>query len=430
MIILFIASILNQFFSVLYQDIHNELKRLAISLITIMSDNTASTEQTEYEQIEKWDDLDINPLVLRGIYSYGFESPSPIQKKAIRPMVKKRDIIAQAQSGTGKTGCFTIGTLSNIDTSKNEVQAMILSPTRELSQQTKSVLDSLGNFMKNLRTQLLIGGTSTDECIKQLKENTPHVVIGCPGRVYDMLRRKKIKQSTLRLIVLDEADEMLSSGFKEQVYNIFQYMPSEIQVALFSATMPGDLVTLTDKFMRNPIKVLVKAEQLTLEGIAQFYVAVDDDAIKYECLKDIYSSISLSQCIIYCNSVKRVQDLHDAMVSDNFPVCQIHSSMSKEDRSNSYKEFKSGRYRVLISSNVTARGIDVQQVNTVINFDLPKCVHTYLHRIGRTGRWGRKGVGINFITKRDIRKLKEIEAHYKTIIKEMPSNWTDSLTRI
>lgn len=395
-----------------------------------MTDETASTNQPEYKPIEKWDEMDCDPLVLRGIYAYGFEHPSPIQKKAITPMIAKRDIIAQAQSGTGKTGCFTVGTLQNIDTSKNEVQAMILSPTRELSQQTKNVLDSLGTFIKGLRTQLLIGGTSTDECIKQLRENTPHVVIGCPGRVYDMLRRKKIKQHTLKLIVLDEADEMLSSGFKEQVYNIFQYMPGEIQVALFSATMPHDLISLTDKFMRNPVKVLVKTEKLTLDGIAQFYVSVDDDSVKYECLKDIYSSISMSQCIIYCNSVKRVQDLHDAMISDNFPVCQIHSGMSKEERATGYNDFRKGKHRVLISSNVTARGIDVQQVSTVINFDLPKCVHTYLHRIGRTGRWGRKGVGINFVTKRDIRKLKEIESHYQTEIKAMPLNWAEGLNSV
>lgn len=392
-----------------------------------MSDTMEPNQTTVNKSIESWDELECDPHILRGIYSYGFEKPSPIQKKAIVPMTSKRDIIAQAQSGTGKTGCFTIGTLANIDTNKKEVQAMILSPTRELSQQTKSVLDSLGVFMKGLKTQLLIGGTSTDECIKQLQDDTPQIVVGCPGRVYDMLRRKKIKQSTLRLIVLDEADEMLSSGFKEQVYNIFQYMPSEIQVALFSATMPNDLVTLTDKFMRNPIKVLVKAEQLTLEGIAQYYIAVDGDDVKYECLKDIYSSISVSACIIYCNSVKRVQDLYDAMVSDNYPVCQIHSGMSKEDRAESYREFKSGKQRVLISSNVTARGIDVQQVSTVINFDLPKCIHTYLHRIGRSGRWGRKGIGINFVTKRDIRKLKEIEAHYQTQVREMPLNWAENI---
>ena len=396
------------------------------------SNTTPPTEQdnievSENHPIEEWDDLDMDPLILRGIYAYGFENPSPIQKKGIKPMLNKRDVIAQAQSGTGKTGCFTVGTLARIDTSQPGVQAMILSPTRELSMQTKNVIDGLGGFLNGYKSQLLVGGTSTDATIKGLQEDKPQVVVGCPGRVYDMLRRKKLNPNTLRLIILDEADEMLSSGFKEQIYNIFQFMPSDIQVGLFSATLPHELLSLTEKFMRNPVKVLVKAEQLTLEGITQFYVALDSDEHKYDCLKDIFSSLSMAQCIIYCNSVRRVQDLYDAMTADNYPVAQIHSGMDKEDRTRSYKEFRSGTTRVLISSNVTARGIDVQQVSTVINFDLPKCVHTYLHRIGRSGRWGRKGVGINFITRRDARKLKEIEQHYDTQISEMPLDWTKSL---
>ena len=348
-------------------------------------------------------------------------------KKGIKPMLNKRDVIAQAQSGTGKTGCFTIGTLARINTTHSSLQAMILSPTRELSMQTKNVIDGLGGFLEGYKSQLLVGGTSTDATIRGLQENKPQVVVGCPGRVYDMLRRKKLNPNTLKLIILDEADEMLSSGFKEQIYNIFQFMPSDIQVGLFSATLPNELLSLTEKFMRNPVKVLVKAEQLTLEGITQFYVALDSDEHKYDCLKDIFSSLSMTQCIIYCNSVRRVQDLYDAMIADNYPVAQIHSGMEKEDRTRSYKEFRNGTTRVLISSNVTARGIDVQQVSTVINFDLPKCVHTYLHRIGRSGRWGRKGVGINFITRRDARKLKEIEQHYETQISEMPMDWTKSL---
>lgn len=391
--------------------------------------DTTETGNTSHT-IENWDELDIDSNILRGIYAYGFEKPSPIQCKAIAPMLSERDIIAQAQSGTGKTGCFTVGTLARVDFTKNDVQAIIISHTRELSIQTKSVIDSLASFIKNYKSQLLIGGTSTDETIKSLQENKPQVIVGCPGRIYDMLRRRKLNASKLKLIVLDEADELLSVGFKEQVYNIFQHMPQNVQVGLFSATLPYEVHSLTDKFMRNPIKVLVKAEQLTLEGISQFYVALEDDSQKYECLKDIFSSFTMSQCIIYCNSVKRVQDLHDAMIEDKYPVAQIHSGMEKDDRTQAYKEFRSGKSRVLISSNVTARGIDVQQVSTVINFDLPKCVHTYLHRIGRSGRWGRKGIGINFITRRDTRKLKEIESHYSTQIEEMPSNWAERLDSI
>jgi hypothetical protein len=180
--------------------------------------------------------------------------------------------------------------------------------------------------------------------------------------------------------------------------------------------------------MRDPVRVSVKAEQLTLEGISQYFVAVEDDKQKYATLKDLYSVISLSQCIIYCNSVKRVSDLYDAMIEDGFPVCRIHSGMDKTERDNAFAEFRTGKYRVLISSNVTARGIDIQQVSVVINFDISKCVHTYLHRIGRSGRWGRKGVGINLITRRDISKMKEIEAHYSCQIQEMPST-LDKLER-
>jgi superfamily II DNA/RNA helicase len=257
-----------------------------------------------------------------------------------------------------------------------------------------------------------------------IRENTPHVVIGCPGRIHDFLKRKKLNTKDFSILVLDEADELLSSGFKEQVYNIFQFMPPNIQVTLFSATMPDELSNLTSKFMRNPVRILVKSEQLTLEGIKQYYVALENDDQKYETLKDIYSGLTLSQSIIYCNSVKRVNDLYNAMNSDEFPVCQIHSSMDKDERLRNYEDFRSGKHRVLISSNVTARGIDIQQVSTVINFDVPNCVHTYLHRIGRSGRWGRKGVGINFITQRDLRMIKDIENHYHTKIDELNENWT------
>jgi translation initiation factor 4A len=216
---------------------------------------------------------------------------------------------------------------------------------------------------------------------------------------------------------------MLSQGFKEQVYDIFQYFNSDIQVALFSATLSPEIQPIIDKIMRNPVKITVKAEMLTLEGISQFFVAVEDDRQKYLILKDIFSAISVSQCIIYCNSVKRVADLYEAMREDGFPVCCIHSNMEPKERDAAFTEFKVGSCRVLISSNVTARGIDVQQVSTVINFDIPKDNHTYLHRIGRSGRWGRKGVGINFITRRDISKLKEIEEYYACQINEMPADF-------
>ena len=379
------------------------------------------TYDSSYE-FNSWDDLDIHADILRGIYAYGFENPSAIQKKAIIPIINEKDIIAQAQSGTGKTAAFTIGALARLNLDDKNTQVLILSPTRELTVQTATVIKSIGCMMNNLIVQTLYGGSSIDESSDFLKSNVPHIICGCPGRVNDMMRRDKITSKKIKLVILDEADEMLSSGFKEQVYNILQYFNNDIQIALFSATLPSEIYAITSKIMRNPVKISVKADQLTLEGIFQFYVAVDDDRQKYSTLKDIFSYISLSQCIIYCNSVKRVSDLFDAMKEDGFPVCCIHSSMDKTARQEAFNEFRTGKSRVLISSNVTSRGIDIQQVSTVINFDIPKCVHNYLHRIGRSGRWGRKGVGINFVTRRDIGKMKEIEAHYSSEIKEMPAN--------
>jgi len=372
------------------------------------------------EEITNWNDLNIKENLLRGIFSFGFENPSPIQKRAIKPIIEKKDVIAQAQSGTGKTGAFTISSIEVVDETVQETQALIMAPTRELAIQIIGVLDKMSTFIDGLKTKLLIGGTPMDKDIIDI-EKKPQIIVGTPGRVHDMLRRRKINTKFIKLLILDEADEMLSAGFKEQIYNIFNFLGNDVQVGLFSATLPLEIQAITEKFMRDPVKILVKTESITLEGIKQYYIALEDDSQKYETIKDILESISLSQCIIYCNSIKRVNDLNEALIKDGFPVCCIHSGMEKDERMNAYKEFSNGGARVLISSNLTARGIDVQQVSTVINFDVPKDVHTYIHRIGRSGRWGRKGMGINFITRRDIRLIRDIEEYYDTQIEEMPA---------
>ena len=374
------------------------------------------------KEFNKWEDLEeLDSNLLRGIYAYGFDNPSMIQQKSILSLFDRKDMIAQAQSGTGKTGAFSVGVLQNIDTSVKKVQAIILAPTRELAKQIHDVVSGLAVFMKTFKIQLLVGGTSTEQDMTTLKNETPHVIVGCPGRVHDMIRRNHVRGSDVKMIVLDEADEMLSAGFKEQVYNIFNFMSSSVQVCLFSATLPEELHVLAANFLRNPAKILVKSEQLTLEGIVQHLIALENDSHKYTTLKDIFNMISVTQSIIYCNSIKRVTDLHEAMLQDNFPVCCIHSGMEKSERDAAFRDFKCGKHRVLISSNVTARGIDVQNVGIVINFDVPKDVHTYLHRIGRSGRWGRKGVAINFVTRWDIKKIKEFEVYYNTVITEMPA---------
>ena len=386
-------------------------------------DNNEVINEENIKIINSWDNFDMNPDILRGIYSYGFEKPSPIQSKAILPIQNGLDIIAQAQSGTGKTAAFTVGALSRVVISDNFNQVLIMAPTHELAQQIFTVITNLSSMMEGLRIKTILGGSSIDQDAHELRETPPHIIVGCPGRVFDMIRRRHINANKLKLVILDEADEMLSSGFKEQVYNIFQYLNKNVQIALFSATLPNNIYQITNKFMRDPVKISVKAESLTLEGIKQYFVAVEDDRQKYLTLKDIYQYISMSQCIIYSNSVKRVIDLYEAMKEDNFPVSCIHSNMDKVERENAFKSFRTGAARVLISSNITARGIDIQQVSIVINFDLPRDIHTYLHRIGRSGRWGRKGTGINFITRRDIIKMKEIETYYSTQIEELPGDF-------
>lgn len=389
-----------------------------------------NNENSIYE-ISSWEDekLDLQDKLLRGIYSFGFEQPSPIQKKGLHSFIKTkyknrhRDIIAQAQSGTGKTGLFVIGSLQMIDQESKEPQIIILAPTHELAEQTFTVATALSTYLK-IECCLLVGGTSIHKNKKVLQENKPQLIIGTPGRVHDMMRRKYLKVSDIKTIVIDEADEMLSQGFKEQMYKIFHFLNNDVQIGLFSATMPEELNGMIDQIMQSPTKILVAAENLTLQGIAQYYINIHDDAMKYETLKDIFQSLSISQAMIYCNSVSRVNDLEEAMSQDNFPVKKIHGKMLDKERKDIFKEFKSGGCRVLITSDLFSRGIDVQQVSIVINFDIPRNENTYLHRIGRSGRWGRKGIAINFQTKYDSNRLTKFSAYYKTEIKELPSDYT------
>jgi len=380
-------------------------------------------------EIRSWDDLNLKHELLRGIYAYGFEIPSEIQKKAILPIILKRDIIAQAQSGSGKTGTFSIGVLENIDLTQQKTQAIILAPTHELAKQIAGVIQSLGNMMinvdnKSLIVKTLLGGTSIRDDVQEMRENIPHIIVGCVGRVLDMLSKGHIIGQDLNMFVLDEADEMLSKGFGEQIYEMFQtHFRDDIQVILFSATMPPDMLRLTSKFMRDPVKIVMKPEELNLKCIQQFYIAVQNDMVKFETLKDLFASISVSKCIIYCNSVRRVQELYHVMYKNGFSVCCIHSFMDKSERESVFNQFRNGDSRVLISSDITARGIDIQQVSVVINYDIPKCVHNYLHRIGRSGRWGRKGFAINFVTKQDVFDMNVIEKHYGITILELPANF-------
>jgi translation initiation factor 4A len=387
---------------------------------TIENLHIKSDGLTSVKTITRWDDLDIKVELLRGIYGYGFETPSDIQKVAIPAILTGKDVIGQAQSGCGKTATFTIGLLEKIDVTINKTQAMIIAPTHELVKQIASVISAIGCCLPGLNVKTIIGGNSVMDEVAEIQSNVPHVIVGCTGRIYDLMRRNAIKTQHIKLFILDEADEMLSRGFKDQIYDIFQFFNTDIQVCLFSATMPVDMLELTKKFMQSPIEITMKTAELNLECIQQYYIALPHDDAKFEMLKRLFEQITVSQCIIFTNSVKRVIDLYEAMIGEGFSLCCIHSEMASSEREKTMMEFRKGVYRLMISSNITARGIDVQQVGTVVNFDIPKCPHNYLHRIGRSGRWGRKGMAINFITRQDVRYLREIESYYKSEIKELP----------
>ena len=384
------------------------------------TDIEVETSDDTYGSVENFDDLELKDNLLRGIYAYGFEKPSVIQQKAIIPVTKGRDVIAQAQSGTGKTATFTIGMLQVIDETLPETQAVILAHTRELASQINNVITSISSFLK-VTVNLCVGGTQIRENIDDLLKQ-PQIVIGTPGRVLDMINKKALNTRNLRILVVDEADEMLSKIFLTQIYDIFRFLPNNIQVALFSATMTPDFFELTKKFMRDPIKILVKNDELTLEGIKQYFINVEKNDFKFDTLCDLYDRFSIFQSIIYCNSRKIVEELFYRLQQENFSVQAIHGDMRQEDRNKIMNDFRSGANRVLLSTDLLSRGIDVQQVSIVINYDIPFNIESYLHRIGRSGRFGRKGTAINFVTYYDIRKLHDIEQFYSTQIEEMPVN--------
>lgn len=392
-----------------------------------MADATSSSDEIpKYDPVSSFDDMELDDTVLRGIYATGFEKPSAIQERAIIPVTKGHDVIAQAQSGTGKTGAFSIGMLQKIDPTKSHLQAIVLLPTRELAEQVHSVVNRLSVHRK-IKTTLAIGGVMGGDQVREIRDGA-QVMIGTPGRIYDLLTNRVGPDcaSSLKMIVLDEADEMLSVGFQDQVREIFLVTPQDAQVCLFSATLNPDVMSLAKKFMRSPVEILVNTEELTLDGISQFYVQLREQD-KFGCLMDLYKTMTVTQCLIYCNSRGRVEEVAHELTKNNFTVGAIHGQMSWDERKEVMNQFRNGSLRILIATDLLARGIDVQQVSIVVNYDIPRDVANYLHRIGRSGRFGRKGLGINFVTESSWETLEAIKSHYKTEIAELPIDYTTYL---
>ena len=367
---------------------------------------------------ERFEDMDLKENLLRGILSYGFEKPSPIQSKGIMPVIEGNNSIIQAHSGGGKTGTFSIACLQKVDQNKNHCQIIILSPTREIATQTLTVIKNLSYYM-NIKICGVIGGKK----INYSEARDAQIIVATPGRIYDLMNRQIVNVSKLQLLVLDEADQMLNKGFKEQMIYIFSYIPEETQVAIYSATLPDEILDLTKEFLDNPVKILVKKEDLTLDEIKQFFISLDSEQDKYDTLCDLYQTLTINKSIIYCSSKRKVSWLEEQLTESGYPVSSIHGDLTQNERDSIMRDFRTGKTRLLITTDLLARGIDIQQVSLVINYDLPNDKESYIHRIGRTGRYGKKGFAINFIASNyDVKTMSEIEDFYKTVIVELPAN--------
>jgi len=368
-----------------------------------------------FEMIENFDEMGLSDLLLRGIYSIGYEKPSPIQQKAIVPLISGRDLIAQAQSGTGKTATFSIGLLQRIDFTSSDCQGLILSPTRELTKQTAQSIFILGEYL-NVKVATFIGGSSVEFDITEIRKQ-PHVVVATPGRLLDLLGRDLLDISHLKCFILDEADEMLREGFKESIYEVYKYIPEACQICLFSATMPQEALSMSELFMRNPLKILVKQEDINLSGIRQFYVESGVSAEnKMAIVIDLYETLNIAQSIIFCNTRGRVEWLKQQLVNKGFPVSASHGDLPPRERHQILRDFRDGKSRVLISTDLLSRGIDVHGVSLVINFEISHSYEKYIHRIGRAGRFGRKGVAVNLVSQEELETLGSIQTYLGTQI--------------
>ncbi|PRW59022.1 DEAD-box ATP-dependent RNA helicase 8 [Chlorella sorokiniana] len=379
-------------------------------------DNRYKTEDVTATKGNSFEDYFLKRELLMGIYEKGFEAPSPIQEESIPIALTGRDILARAKNGTGKTAAFCIPVLEKVDTSKNEVQALLLVPTRELALQTSQVAKELGKHM-GVEVMVSTGGTSLRDDIVRLGA-TVHVVVATPGRILDLAQKGVAKLDKCGVCVMDEADKLLSPEFQPVVEQLISFLPQNRQICLYSATFPVTVKQFKDKFLRKPY-IINLMEELTLKGVTQYYAFVEERQ-KVHCLNTLFAKLSINQSIIFCNSVNRVELLAKKITELGYSCFYIHAKMLQSHRNRVFHDFRNGNCRNLVSSDLFTRGIDIQAVNVVINFDFPKNSETYLHRVGRSGRFGHLGIAINLITYEDRFNLYKIEQELGTEIKPIP----------
>ena len=376
----------------------------------------------------KFEDLGLDTRILRAITEMGFEEPSPIQAKAIPEVMSGRDVIGQAQTGTGKTAAFGIPLLQKIDPKNRKLQAIVLCPTRELAIQVADEIRRLCKFMHGIKVLPVYGGQDISIQIRSLKGGV-QLVIGTPGRVMDHLRRHTLKFDELHTIVLDEADEMLNMGFREDIETILKDAPQERQTILFSATMPQPILDITRNYQKDAVMVRVVKKELTVKNIDQYYYEVKQKN-KEEVLSRLIDMYNPKLSLVFCNTKKRVDELTEALKGRGYFAEGLHGDLKQSQRDRVMKGFRTGKTEILIATDVAARGIDVDDVEAVFNYDLPQDDEFYVHRIGRTGRAGRVGKAFTFVVGREVYKLKDIQRYCKTKIYAQPVPSLNDVTAI
>lgn len=393
-----------------------DLKGWKSQLKVPQKDNRVKTADVTATKGNEFEDFCLKRPLLMGIFEKGWEKPSPIQEASIPIALAGRDILARAKNGTGKTGAYTIPILEQIDPSKDVIQGMIVVPTRELALQTSQIAIELSEHM-GIKVMVTTGGTNLKDDIMRLYEKV-HLVVATPGRILDLMEKQVADVSNCKILVLDEADKLLSQDFKGMLDRVIHHLPRERQILLFSATFPLTVESFMRKHLTDPYEINLM-DELTLKGITQFYAFVQERQ-KVHCLNTLFSKLRINQSIIFCNSTQRVELLAKKITELGYSCYYIHAKMAQAHRNRVFHDFRDGSCRNLVCSDLFTRGIDIQAVNVVINFDFPKMAETYLHRIGRSGRFGHLGIAINLITYDDRFSLHRIEQELGTEIKPIP----------
>ena len=393
-----------------------------VEIKNLKTDDDRECSYSKLKKVNSFEDLNLKYDLLRGIYAYGFENPSDIQRVGIFPIINRSDVICQANSGSGKTGTFVIGSLQLLE-EKDCIQILVISPTKELATQTFNIYSYIGQYMK-FRIANLFGGTDVEknrEINKNLKENKYQIIVGTPGKITSYVEQGKISLADLKLLILDEADDLLKRGFIDNMKTIISKITENARICLVSATMPLEILSITKNFLNDPVEILLPEDQVSLKGISQFYCLVKKEW-KLDTLINLFKCLDIAQLIIFCNNKSKVVELEKSMTDKGFSVGCIHSDLSTNERSEIMLQFRSGVNRVLISTDLTARGIDVSNVSMVINYDLPYDSEQYIHRIGRSGRYGKKGNAINFVTPDEYDRVLALEKKFDIKIEKLPTD--------